>query len=71
MTLKYLFVNPFAHVSPATRKILCQILPKLYIDEAGESRFRTMTLLSGNLEHVRSTKKAHIARRHRIDISVV
>ncbi|CAO3691481.1 unnamed protein product [Umbelopsis ramanniana] len=34
-----------------TRKILCQILPKLYIDEAGESRFRTMTLLSGNLEH--------------------
>ncbi|KAI9283993.1 nuclear condensing complex subunit [Umbelopsis sp. AD052] len=34
-----------------TRKVLCQVLPKLYIDEAGESRFRTMTLLSGNLEH--------------------
>lgn len=37
---------------PETRKILCQLLPKLYIDEAGESRFRKMTLLSGNLENV-------------------
>ncbi|KAG2178793.1 hypothetical protein INT43_001639 [Umbelopsis isabellina] len=34
-----------------TRKILCQLLPKLYIDEAGESRLRKMTLLSGNLEN--------------------
>ena len=62
MTLKSLFVNPFAHVSPDTRKILCQILPKLYIDEAGESRFRTMTLLSGNLEHVRSTNCTHCSK---------
>ncbi|CAO3677491.1 unnamed protein product [Umbelopsis vinacea] len=34
-----------------TRKVLCQLLPKLYIDEAGESRLRMITLLCGNLEN--------------------
>ncbi|CAM0139960.1 unnamed protein product [Umbelopsis sp. WA50703] len=34
-----------------TRKILCQLLPKLFIDEAGESRFRKLSLLSGSLEN--------------------
>ncbi|GAB5588119.1 chromosome condensation complex Condensin [Umbelopsis nana] len=41
-----------------TRKILCQLLPKLYIDEAGEGRLRKLTLLCGNLE---SKKPIHDA----------
>ncbi|RUS13234.1 nuclear condensing complex subunit, partial [Endogone sp. FLAS-F59071] len=44
--LKALFIETVA----TTRKLLVQILNKLYIDEAGEIRLKKLTMLAGNLK---------------------